>query len=152
MLARFSKLITKVPVASRLATIKVTPIKYYSVKKFTESHEWVQLNDKIATIGITKHASDALGEIVFAELPENESKLEAGDYLGSVESVKAVGEINSPVSGKVVEINETLVDDYSVINEDPENKGWLCKVEIENEAEVNSLMDSKAYTEFLKSE
>ena len=117
--------------------------------RYTEDHEWVEVEDDIATIGITDYAQSELGDIVFVELPETGKSFKAGDVLGTIESVKAVSEIFSPVSGSVVEVNETLNDKPEVINEDPNGAGWYCRIQLDDPAEIDGLMDAQGYEELI---
>ncbi len=118
---------------------------------FTKSHEWVKVEDDIATIGITDYAQDQLGDIVYAETAEVGSELLAGDEIGSVESVKMASDIYSPVAGKITEVNEGLEDEPELINEDP-YANWFVKVEISDRAGLDELMDLAAYEKFIEGE
>jgi glycine cleavage system H protein len=120
--------------------------------KFTEDHEWVLIEDDVLTVGVTDFAQESLGDIVFVELPDVGTKLEAGKAFGVVESVKAVSDVYAPVSGEVVEINEELPDAPEVINTSPYEDGWMIKIKLDNPAELDALMDAEAYQEFLDSE
>jgi glycine cleavage system H protein len=117
--------------------------------RYTKQHEWVDVKGDVATIGITDYAQHELGDVVFAELPKVGAKVEAGKSFGTVESVKAVSEIFSPVTGEVTEINGSLHDTPETINTDPHGAAWLIKVKLANPAEVKDLMDSKAYEAFI---
>lgn len=116
--------------------------------KYTEHDEWVRVEDDIATIGITDYAQDELGEIVFVELPEVGDTLEAGDGIGVVESVKAVSDVYTPVSGEITAVNEPLPDDPSQVNSSPFEDGWLVKIKISDAAPLDGLMDAEAYTKY----
>ncbi|XP_057812067.1 glycine cleavage system H protein 2, mitochondrial [Salvia miltiorrhiza] len=120
--------------------------------KYADSHEWVRVEGKSATIGITDHAQDHLGEVVYVELPEEGSKVEQGASFGAVESVKATSDVNSPVSGKVVEVNKNLSDSPGLVNSSPYKDGWIIKVELENFSDLPCLMDPDRYTEFCEEE
>ncbi|KAJ8631245.1 hypothetical protein MRB53_024568 [Persea americana] len=120
--------------------------------KYADSHEWVKLNGTSATIGITDHAQDHLGDVVFVELPEVGTSVTQGNSFGAVESVKATSDVNSPVSGKVVEVNEELNSSPGLVNASPYDSGWIIKVEMSNGSEVNSLMDSEHYSKFCEEE
>ena len=109
--------------------------------QYTKSHEWVRVEDGVATVGITDHAQDELGDVVFVELPEQGATLEAGDSFGAVESVKAVSDLYAPVGGEVVEVNGTLEDSPEKINEDPYGEGWILKLQISDEAGLLSAAD-----------
>ena len=117
--------------------------------KYTESHEWVRLEGEIAVVGITKHAKNELGEIVFAELPEIDSKLNAGDEVAVLESTKAAADVYSPISGDVIEVNEDLIDDLVKINESPESSGWIYKIRLTKEEELEKLMDQDSYEKLI---
>ena len=120
--------------------------------KYTKEHEWVKVDDDVATIGITKHAAEQLGDIVFVETPQVGAQVEKGDESGVVESVKAASDVYAPVSGEVVEVNETLTDDPGKVNSDPEGDGWFFKVKLADAAQLDELMDAAAYATFVKSE
>ena len=111
---------------------------------YAQSHEWAK-NGETITVGISDYAQDQLGDIVFVELPDLGTTLTQGDELGTVESVKAVSEINAPVSGVVLEINETLADNPGLVNESPYEHGWLVKIKAVDPAELDSLMDQATY-------
>lgn len=116
---------------------------------FTEDHEWVRVDGDIATVGITDHAQDQLGDIVFVELPEVDAELDAGDDACVVESVKAAGDVHNPVSGVVTEVNEALEDEPALVNQSPETDGWIYKIKLSNASEVESLMSAEAYQAFI---
>ena len=120
--------------------------------RYSSEHEWVDVQDNIATIGITHHAQEQLGDIVYVELPEVDSEYGSGDEFGSVESVKAVAEVFMPISGKVVEVNDALEDSPETVNQAPHQDGWLIKLEIGNTSELDGLMDRAAYEEFVAQE
>ncbi|KAJ8567781.1 hypothetical protein K7X08_019989 [Anisodus acutangulus] len=120
--------------------------------KYAESHEWVKIDGSSATIGITDHAQDHLGDVVYVELPEVGACVEQFGSFGAVESVKATSDINSPVSGKVVEVNDKLDSSPALINGSPYQEGWIIKVEMDNPDEVKSLMDPDQYTKFCDEE
>ncbi|XP_051125006.1 glycine cleavage system H protein 2, mitochondrial-like [Andrographis paniculata] len=120
--------------------------------KYAESHEWVKVEGKSATIGITDHAQDHLGDVVFVELPEEGTAVDQGASFGAVESVKATSEVNSPISGKVVEVNTNLNDSPGLVNSSPYEDGWIIKVEVKNTDELNNLMDSNQYSKFCEEE
>lgn len=117
--------------------------------KYTKDHEWAQVSGKEVTIGITDHAQNSLGDIVFVELPEIGRTLKEGETFGVVESVKAVSDLYSPVSGKVVAVNSPLVSEPHHVNSSPYDKGWLIKVEMSGAS--SQLMDAKAYQSLLES-
>ena len=118
--------------------------------KFSKEHEWIKLEGDIATIGITKHAAEMLGDIVFVELPEKDSSVEKNGNAGVVESTKAASDIFTPISGQIVECNQSIVDDPSKINTDPENNAWFFKLKIKDKAEMNTLMNKEEYDKFTK--
>ena len=109
--------------------------------QYTKSHEWVRVEDGVATVGITDHAQDELGDVVFVELPEQGATLASGDSFGAVESVKAVSDLYSPVGGEVVEVNSALEDSPEKINEDPYGEGWILKLQISDEGDLLSAAD-----------
>ena len=109
--------------------------------QYTKSHEWVRVEDGVATVGITDHAQDELGDVVFVELPEQGATLAPGDSFGAVESVKAVSDLYSPVGGEVVEVNSALEDSPEKINEDPYGEGWILKLQISGEGDLLSAAD-----------
>ena len=113
--------------------------------KYTEDHEWVKVDGDIAIVGITEHAQDALGDVVFVELPEVGKTLAQKDVAGVVESVKAAADVYMPVSGEVVEVNQALADEPSLANSDPMGAGWFFKVKLAKADEVAALMDEAAY-------
>ena len=116
--------------------------------KYTEDHEWISVDGDIATVGITHHAQDALGDVVFVDLPEVGKTLAQKDVAGVVESVKAAADVYMPVDGDIVEVNEALRDDPALANTDPLGAGWFFKVKLSNAAEVDALLDETAYTAF----
>ena len=118
--------------------------------KFSKEHEWIKLEGEVATIGIKKHATEMLGDIVFAELPEKGSSVEKDGTAGVVESTKAASDVYTPVSGEVVETNQAIVDDPGKINEDPEGTAWFFKLKMKNMSEMDSLMTKEEYDKFAK--
>ncbi len=120
--------------------------------RYLRSHEWVRLEeDGTVTIGITHHAQEELGDVVFVELPEIGAMLGAGDEAGAVESVKAASEIYAPLTGEVVDVNSTLEDSPETVNGDPYNDGWFFKMKLEDDGELADLLDAEAYAEFIDS-
>ena len=118
---------------------------------YTKEHEWVRVSENIATVGITDYAQKSLHEIVYVELPEVGRELTQGEVMGSVESVKAVSDIYSPVSVKVVEVNEKLLDEPETLNNDPYGEGWIAKIEVTNfEEDKKKLLTAEQYRELLK--
>ena len=118
--------------------------------KFSKEHEWIKLEGDTAIIGITKHATEMLGDIVFVELPEKGTSIEKDGNAGVVESTKAASDVYTPVSGQVVECNQSIVEDPSKINSDPENEAWFFKLKIKDKLEMNSLMNKEEYDKFAK--
>ncbi len=118
-------------------------------KYFTEDHEWVVVEGDIATVGITDHAQDQLGDIVYVELPEIDEEYEKGDDTAVVESVKAAGDVHNPVSGTVTEVNEALDDEPALVNNSPEGDGWIYKIKLSDPTELEDLMDEAAYQAFI---
>ena len=115
---------------------------------FTREHEWVRVEGDTATVGISEHAQEALGDIVFAEVPEAGRKLSKGQEAAVVESVKAASDVYAPVGGEVTEGNPAIADDPSIINRDPEGEGWFFKLRLDNPGEVEGLMDEASYREW----
>ncbi|WP_061034656.1 MULTISPECIES: glycine cleavage system protein GcvH [Vibrio] len=121
--------------------------------KFTDSHEWVRDNgDGTVTIGISEHAQEMLGDVVFVDLPDVEDEVEAGESFSLVESVKAASDIYSPITGEVVEINEELEDSPELINEEPYEGGWIAKVKLSNPSELEDLKDAEEYLSSIEEE
>ena len=118
--------------------------------KFSKEHEWMKLDEDVATIGITKHATEMLGDIVFTELPEKGSSVEKDGTVGVVESTKAASDVYTPVGGEVIDTNQGIVDDPSKINQDPENTAWFFKLKIKDKSEMDSLMNKEDYDKFAK--
>ena len=121
-----------------------------SEKKYSKKHEWVSLNGDSATVGISKHATEMLGDIVFVELPEKGKNLSKDEKAAVVESTKAASDVYTPVSGEVTESNQPIVDDPSNVNKDPENNGWFFNIKIKNKSELDSLMNKLDYEKFVK--
>ncbi|MBP6780718.1 MAG: glycine cleavage system protein GcvH [Ottowia sp.] len=116
--------------------------------KYSEDHEWIKVEGDIATVGITQHAQDALGDVVFVELPEVGKTYAQKDTAGVVESVKAAADVYMPVSGEIVEINQALADEPSLANSDPMGAGWFFKVKLSDASQLDALMDEAAYKAF----
>ncbi len=116
--------------------------------KYTEDHEWINVKGDVAVVGITHHAQDALGDVVFVDLPEVGKSFAQKDVAGVVESVKAAADVYMPVSGEIIEVNEDLRNDPSLANSDPLGKGWFFKVKLANPSEVDALLDETAYNKF----
>ena len=121
-----------------------------SEKKFSKQHEWVSVEGDIATVGITKHASEMLGDVVFVELPEKGKRIEKDGQAGVVESTKAASDIYSPIAGEIVENNQSIVDDPAAVNKDPEGNAWFFKIKVKNKSEVDTLMNKVDYEKFAK--
>ncbi len=119
------------------------------MKKYTEEHEWINLEEGLATVGISAHAAHELGDITFIELPEVDTDVKQGDSIGTVESVKAASDIYSPVGGRISAVNTAVEDSPEVVNDSPEEKGWLCKLDNVNEDEIQALMSDAEYEEFI---
>ena len=119
--------------------------------KFTEDHEWLRIDGDVATVGITDHAQEQLGDLVFVELPAPGARPEKGAAAAVVESVKAASDVYAPVSGEVIEINQAIVDEPALVNRDPMGKGWFFKIKLANKADLDGLMDEAAYADFVKS-
>jgi glycine cleavage system H protein len=117
--------------------------------RYTKEHEWIDISSGVATIGITDYAQQALGDVVFVELPKAGGEIKTGKSFGSIESVKAVSDIYAPASGEVVEANGELQNKPESINSDPHGAAWLIKVKLSNPAEISGLMDAKAYEAFI---
>ena len=118
--------------------------------KYSKEHEWIKLEGDIAIIGITKHAAEMLGDIVFAELPDIGSNVEKDGTAGVVESTKAASDVYTPVSGEVVDTNQIILDDPAKINEDPEGTAWFFKLKMKDKSEMDSLMNKDEYDKFAK--
>jgi glycine cleavage system H protein len=118
--------------------------------RYTKDHEWIRLDGDIATVGITDYAQEALGDVVFVELPEVDREVESGEACAVVESVKAASDVYAPLAGRVVETNQAIVDEPALVNSDPTGEGWFFRLEIDDTEAFNALMDEAAYTEFLE--
>ena len=116
--------------------------------KYTEDHEWINVEGDVAVVGITHHAQDALGDVVFVDLPEVGKSFAQKEVAGVVESVKAAADVYMPVTGEIVEVNEDLRNDPALANSDPLGKGWFFKVKLANPAEVDALLDETGYKQF----
>ena len=120
-----------------------------SEKKFSKKHEWVSVEGDVATVGITKHATEMLGDIVFVEVPETGKAIEQNNQAAVVESTKAASDVYSPISGEIIEGNKLIVDDPSSVNSDPEGASWFFKIKIKNSSELDSLMSKSDYDKFV---
>ncbi len=121
-----------------------------ATERFTKDHEWIRVDGDVATVGITKHAQDQLGDVVFVEVPEVGRKAERGEAVAVVESVKAASDVYAPVAGEVIEVNGDLAGTPAMVNEDAEGKAWFFKLKLANPAELDTLMDRAAYDAFVK--
>jgi glycine cleavage system H protein len=117
---------------------------------FTREHEWIRVDGDTATVGISNHAQEALGDIVFAEVPEAGRRFSKGQEAAVVESVKAASDVYAPVSGEVIEGNQAVADDPALVNSDPEGQGWFFKLKLDNPSELDGLMDEGAYRDWVK--
>ena len=124
---------------------------YPSDYLYSKEHEWVRVEDDICVLGITEFAQQELGEVVFVELPEVGQVFNTNDEIGTIESVKAVAEVFTPVAGEIVEVNDAVVDDPELLNEDPHAEGWLVKLRFSPVSDLKSLMKADEYEEFVKS-
>ena len=118
-------------------------------RKYTQEHEWIQIEDGVGTVGLTDFAAGELGDVVFVELPEVGAEFSQGDPIGTIESVKAVADLFFPVTGEVIAVNEAVVDNPEIVNSDPLEDGWLLKVRLSDMAEMDQLLDAAAYGELL---
>jgi glycine cleavage system H protein len=116
---------------------------------YTKDHEWAQVDDNVVTIGITEYAKDALGEVVYIELPEVGRKVSQHQAFGVIESVKAVSDLFAPVSGTITEVNTSVVDSPSILNDDPNNEGWLVRIEMDSEKDLSSLLKVADYKKLI---
>jgi glycine cleavage system H protein len=117
--------------------------------KYTEEHEWLRVEGDLVVVGITEHASEALGDVVFVELPEVETQVAKGDEIVVIESVKAASDILAPLDGEIVEVNDTLADNPALVNEDPLGAGWFFKMKVTDMSELDGLMDEGAYQDLI---
>jgi len=128
-------------------------MSYPSDLHYTQSHEWIRLNDDGSiTIGITEHAQEQLGDLVFVETPEIDQQFSAGDALGVVESVKAASDIYAPMDGRITDTNGELADEPELINSDPYQKGWIYSMEPDDATQLENMMDAESYQDFVVSE
>ena len=121
-----------------------------SEKKFSKQHEWVSVEGDVATIGITKHAAEMLGDVVFVELPEKGKKVEKEGRAGVIESTKAASDVYTSIAGEITETNQSIVDDPGAVNKDPEGSAWFFRVKIKNKSELDELMSTADYDKFVK--
>jgi len=118
---------------------------------YSKEHEWVHVEDDVCVVGITEFAQQELGEVVFVELPEVGQMFDSNDEIGTIESVKAVAEVYTPVAGEILEINDSVVEDPELLNEDPHHEGWLIKIRFSSASDLKSLMNAEQYEEYVKS-
>jgi glycine cleavage system H protein len=118
---------------------------------YSKEHEWIRVEDDVCVLGITEFAQQELGEVVFVELPEPGMVFNTDDEIGTIESVKAVAEVYTPVAGEIVEVNDAVVDDPELLNEEPHAEGWLVKIRFSSAADLKSLMNAEQYEEYVKS-
>ena len=121
-----------------------------SEKKYSKQHEWISIEGDIATVGITKHAAEMLGDVVFVELPEKGKSIEKEGQAGVVESTKAASDIYTPLTGEITETNQSIADDPATVNKDPEESAWFFKIKIKNKSELETLMNKADYDKFTK--
>jgi glycine cleavage system H protein len=126
------------------------PYQEEALLRYTEEHEWVRLEGDIATVGITRHASNLLGDVVFVQLPEVGATLAKGEGAAVVESVKAASDVYAPLSGEVVEVNQAIVDDPAIVNADPQGAGWFFKLKLKDVKAMDGLMDEAAYKKLIE--
>ncbi|MCL7752299.1 glycine cleavage system protein GcvH [Polaribacter sp. Z022] len=118
--------------------------------KYTKDHEWIKIEDNIATVGITDFAQSELGDIVYVDVDTLDDSIEEGEVFGSVEAVKTVSDLFMPLTGEVIEFNEELEDEPELVNSDPYGKGWMIKIEISDSSQINDLLDAEAYKELIQ--
>ena len=121
------------------------------MKYYTEDHEWVEVNGDEAVVGISEYAADELGEVTYVELPDEDDDFIIGDRLGELEAAEGTSDLYSPISGTVAAVNEALVDDPAIINDSPEDKGWICKLVNIDSSELDDMMDEEAYQKYISS-
>ncbi|MEM1065830.1 MAG: glycine cleavage system protein GcvH [Pseudomonadota bacterium] len=117
--------------------------------KYTEDHEWLRIDDDLVVVGITEHASEQLGDVVFVELPEVETQVAKGDEIVVIESVKAASDILAPLDGEIVEVNAALAESPALVNEDPLGEAWFFKMKVEDTSEMESMMNEDGYKDFI---
>jgi len=121
-----------------------------SEKKYSKQHEWISIEGDVATVGITKHAAEMLGDVVFVELPEKGKSVEKEGQAGVVESTKAASDIYTPITGEIIDTNQSIADDPGAVNKDPEGAAWFFKIKIKNKSELEALMNKADYDKFAK--
>jgi len=117
---------------------------------YSREHEWVRVDEAVCVLGITEFAQEELGEVVYVELPEVGQVFDAGDEIGTIESVKAVAEVYTPVAGEIVEVNESVADDPEMLNDDPHKDGWLVKIQFSSDNDLKELMNAEEYARFIE--
>ena len=117
--------------------------------KYTNDHEWLKVEGNIGIVGVTDHAQGELGDVVYIDIPDRTDSFNAGDVIGTIEAVKTVADILSPISGKLIEINKDLNDKPEAVNQDPYGEGWMLKIEFSNPSEIDSLMDTETYKQLI---
>ncbi|KAJ1820334.1 glycine cleavage system H-protein subunit [Coemansia sp. RSA 2671] len=142
------RILSKSFFAQRLAS----SVRFYATKKYTSSHEWIEINKGVATIGITDYAQNALGDVVYVEVPEVGNRVEFDETVGVVESVKSTSDIYSPLTGEITDANAEVVKNTKLINRSPEKDGWLFKVKFESQEEVDNLLDESEYKKLTESD
>lgn len=123
---------------------------YPDTYRYTEEHEWIDLEGDAGTVGITDHAQSELGDVVYLELPGSGDRVEAGTPFGSIESVKAVSELFAPVNGEVIEVHDALIEEPEIVNEDPHGEAWMIRVRLDDPSEVDGLMSADQYRAYLE--
>lgn len=122
---------------------------YPSDYLYSKDHEWIRVEDDVCVLGITEFAQQELGEVVFVEMPEIGQVFDSNDEIGTIESVKAVAEVYTPLAGEVIDVNEAVIDDPEILNDDPQGEGWLVKIRHSSAADLKALMNAEAYEEFV---
>mmetsp|Transcript_30864 Transcript_30864/g.92060 ORF Transcript_30864/g.92060 Transcript_30864/m.92060 type:complete len:152 (-) Transcript_30864:712-1167(-) len=148
MLRSSLRLTSRVPAASQRLPRPSLLARRGLATKFSKDHEWVKVEGEVATVGITDHAQEQLGDVVFVDLPEVGAQVTANDTMGAVESVKAASDVYAPVSGEVTDVNGALNDEPALINSSAESDGWMCKIKLSTPGELDGLMDADAYKKF----
>ncbi|KAI9506597.1 glycine cleavage system H-protein subunit [Coemansia spiralis] len=144
------RLLTRSFISQRISSSRLALPRFYATKKYTESHEWVSIEDGVGTIGITDYAQNALGDVVYVEVPEVDSEVELDETVGVVESVKSTSDIYTPLSGTIVAANKAVVSNTKLINKSPETDGWLFKVKFSSQDEVDALLNEADYKKLIE--
>ncbi|KAL2915529.1 glycine cleavage system H-protein subunit [Polyrhizophydium stewartii] len=152
MLARIAPAALRIRAAAapRFTPLRALALRTYATRRYTADHEWVAVSNGVGTVGISDYAQKALGDVVFVEVPEVGTQLQRKDTLSAVESVKAASDVYAPIAGEVVEVNTDLADEPSLINSSPYEKGWIAKIKIEDESQLEALMDEAAYQKHIQ--